>query len=116
MADGTTMPGLRRVIFVLLAVLAVGITACGGGEWEGTEDPGYITQAELGEAWPFEVSEGVLRCRGNGAIEFWAPDDKVYALNAVAEHTGGESMFEILAEDPENPGTFKSLGPIFERC
>jgi hypothetical protein len=102
--------------FILLAVAILALVGCGGG-WEGGDHPGYVTEAEFGEAWPFKVSEGVVLC-GNpaGAVKFWTRDGTVYALNAIAEEAGDtEKMFGILAENPDEPGTFKSLGPIFDR-
>jgi hypothetical protein len=106
-------PPMARVsLFVVLAVcLCVG---CGGSG----DEPGAVSKAELGEEWPFTVSEGVIHCEGSGgvgAVTFEA-NGTTYAVNGFAKDQDvGADIEEIWADDPTAPGLKKNIGPIIDR-
>ena len=106
----------------LLVVLALCLcVGCGGGDDGGDgggDEPGAVSKGELGEEWPFSVSEGVLHCEGSGgvgAVTFEA-DGTTYAVNGFAkELEAGADIEEIWANNPAIPGTKKNIGPIIDR-
>lgn len=98
----------------LLAVLALCLcVGCGGDD-----EAGAVSKDDLGEAWPFSVSEGVLDCEGSGgvgAVTFEA-NGTTYAVNGVAKDQGaGADIEEIWLDDPTIPGAKKSISPIIDR-
>jgi Protein of unknown function (DUF2511) len=98
----------------LLVVLALCLcVGCGGGD-----EPGAVSEDELGEAWPFSVSEGVLHCEGSGgvgAVTFEA-NGTTYAVNGFAkDQDAGADIEPIWVADPAIPGAKKSMAPIIDR-
>lgn len=66
-----------------------------------------VSEAELGAAWPFTVSEVELLCEGPPPAALAKVDDKVYALNGsargVAQEKGWLDGQAITKANPENP-------------
>jgi hypothetical protein len=73
-----------------------------------------VTAAEFGEAWPFTVDSGVVRCEADKRVVFIA-NNTIYALNtrAIVKFTG-ESILPIQRLDPTNDQRFISLQPIID--
>jgi hypothetical protein len=102
-----------------LIVLVLIAAACGSGSGDstGSSAPGKITEAELGEEWPFTVSEGILRCHGSagfGAVTFEA-DGTEYAVNGVAKGQDYPPVDPVWADDPTVDGLKKNIGPVIDR-
>jgi glucose/arabinose dehydrogenase len=81
---------------------------------EASADPGLITAAEFGDAWPFTVESGTLRCIAGQAVVFEA-NGIVYAVNGVAESQGFANVEAIWRDDPAVEGLKVNIGPIIER-
>jgi hypothetical protein len=120
---------------VLLA-FATGASACGDdGESSSTtidadeeeavsRDPGYMTAAEFGEAWPLTVDSGTVACEGSegvGLVTFTAPDGTVYAVNGLAQgFADGRGWHDIEAIWRADPAVASGsvridIGPILDR-
>lgn len=78
-----------------------------------------ITEAEYGEAWPFTVPEGQLRCEGGGlqAVVFRA-NGIDYAVNgvAMAKYAAIEPIWRLNEKltSPDFPIRI-NIGPIIDR-
>ena len=64
------------------------------------QPPLLITQTELGDQWPFTVSQGILECIPPGIVTFRVKD-KVYAVNGLASSRGYTKIDGIWQEDPK---------------
>lgn len=75
-----------------------------------------LTRADLGDAWPFTVEAGTLRCEGGSSVVFVA-DGKSYAINGTARsQTDYPDVDRIWADDPRpGYGPKKDIGPIIDR-
>lgn len=71
-----------------------------------------ISQSELGEAWPFTVSEGELRCSGQ-EITF-TTNGLTYAVNGTAR-ANYPAIDPIWKDNPEILGTKINIAPLIER-
>ncbi len=105
-----------RVIFAsLVAVAALGLTACGGSNERS------VSRADYGNAWPLTVESGTLRCEEPGAVTFTSDEDgTTYSVNGtaegMAEASGWQNIRPIWADDP-NPtmeGLEISIGPLID--
>ena len=124
-----------RVLLVALALMAVVASLSGCGSDNGaaadqaTEEqpaetaepveeaePGTITRAQFGDAWPFTVDEGVLRCEGEGGVGavIFEAEGTEYGVNGVAKSQGYADVEPIWADDP-SIGAKKNIGPIIDR-
>lgn len=77
-----------------------------------------INRDDLGDDWPFVVDSVVIKRRGTTALHVRPGPPhkiKIYALNGSAKtHLGLPEMDgQIWADNPEIPGTKKSLSPLF---
>lgn len=83
-----------------------------------TRDLGYITKAELGEAWPFTIPAGTLKCyddnlTGKKYVTFDDGDGIEYALNGSARDFGFPELDEtILIDYPDRTATL----PLVDRA
>ena len=78
------MVGMRTLILAAVATLAV--SGCGSAT-SSAPDPGEVSRASLGTAWPLSVDHGTLQgigTPGDCAVIFWAPDGSEYAVNGTA--------------------------------
>lgn len=72
-----------------------------------------LTRASVGDAWPFTVDDGTLRCEAPGSVVF-VSSGKSYAVNGTARtHTDYPDVDEIWADDPA--GGKKNIGPMIQR-
>ena len=104
--------------------IAVALAACGGTSTETSATTGAasnqrsvkVTQAEFGDAWPFTVAEGTVRCVGASSVVF-DTGGRTYAVNGTAKaQTEFPDFDSIWAADPKGiPGTKKSIGPIITK-
>ena len=104
-------------VFVAIGALA---SACASNSEEpATSDGAHareVSQIEFGEAWPFTVNSGVLRCHGTagtGAVTLEA-DGTVYAVNEVARARGYADLRRVWEND-SHTGAMKDLGLVIER-
>lgn len=93
-----------------------------------------ITQEEFGQAWPFTVQEGMLRCepevRGEYVLEVvtFRAGSKTYAVNGIAKskridgNPKGKHAYQeielIWKKDPQVPGdniTRKNMTPVLDK-
>jgi hypothetical protein len=75
---------------------------------------GYVSRAELGDAWPLTVDDGVLACR-DGSVTFTAGGNS-YAVNGTAKTaTSLPDIDAIWADDPSTPGLKINIAPLIER-
>ena len=96
---------MRPLILALLLLLLAG---CGADPTRVT-----ITRAEYGDAWPFTVSEVVLRCFRTGEVIVEA-NDLPYALNGTAR-ARYDPIDPIWRNDPANPGAKIPVGDLIAR-
>ena len=84
---------------------------------------GLLRAAELGDAWPFTVPEGVVSCVGRdglGFAIFTAPDGTRYALNGAAKSRDVMSRLNlhdvapIWRSNPDVPGLKVNIGPAID--
>lgn len=71
------------------------------------QPPLLITQTELGDQWPFTVSQGILECIPPGIVIFHV-NNKIYAVNGLASSRGYAKIDEIWREDPTKPGKWQA--------
>ncbi len=71
------------------------------------QPPLLITQTELGDQWPFTVSQGTLECIPPGIVTFRV-NDKIYAVNGLASSRGYTKIDEIWQEDPAKLGKWQA--------
>ncbi len=71
-----------------------------------------ISKKSLRHDYPFTVDSGYI-CKKDGAIFFQAGNEK-YAINGVAITKGYPLIDEIWADNPDIPGTKKTLSVIFD--
>lgn len=108
----------RRSSRAGVAAIALLVAACGGSAGATAPsrplEPGAITRADLGAAWPFAVDAGELRCNelaGRPLVTF-AVDGIEYALNGAARDAGFPELdTTVLPSWPDVSG----LGPLIER-
>jgi Protein of unknown function (DUF2511) len=90
-------------VLSLLVLAALG-SGCGaeksadqGAEIQHAE--GYISRAQVGEAWPLTVKDGILHCDGSGALGAltFETNGRVYAVNEAAKLNGTPPIDLILA-------------------
>ena len=94
----------RAILFLIL--FSVGACSQAGVE---------VTEEEYGEEWPFTVSSGVLECRHYLEVVISA-DGNTYALNGTAMGKRDyKELEEIWAENPEYPGSKKSVSDVIRR-
>lgn len=106
----------------LLAIIAVAVSMCSGGEEGSTPQGQAISQSEYGEKWPFTVAQGSVRCEGASWVVFEA-GGVAYAVNGsartVAKTYGWAEIDPIWRDDPAAQGTGTtwkvSVSPIIER-
>jgi hypothetical protein len=84
---------------------------------EAMADPGYITRAEYGDDWPFDVAAGTLRCYDDPLsdriyVVFDTGDGIEYALNGSARDFGFPELDEAIM--PDLPDRSKTL-PLIDR-
>jgi Protein of unknown function (DUF2511) len=73
-----------------------------------------ISEAEYGEAWPFTIPRGYLRCVGTGIVVF-ADGDNDYVLNGNAE-MGGYTPVEKIGRATSTKGKARfNFWPILDR-
>ena len=92
--------------------MALGLAACGG-----SSDPGYVTAADLGDAWPLTVDAGTLHCYNGVSITITVGATE-YAINGPAQANRAEGVKlidEIWADAPGNLGLKKDMGPLIKR-
>ena len=70
------------------------------------QPPLLITQNQLGDQWPFTVSQGMLECIPPGIVTFRVKD-KIYAVNGLASSRGYAKIDEIWREDPDKQGQWQ---------
>jgi hypothetical protein len=70
------------------------------------QPPLLITQNQLGEQWPFTVSQGTLECIPPGIVTFRVKN-KTYAVNGLASSRGYAKIDEIWREDPNKQGQWR---------
>lgn len=70
------------------------------------QPPLLITQTQLGEQWPFTVSQGTLECIPPGIVTFQVKN-KIYAVNGLASSRGYAEIDEIWREDPDKQGQLR---------
>ena len=73
---------LKTVAIVTVVLIAAGIILSDGEKADGR----VITEQEFGEAWPFTVAEGRLRCIAD-AVTFEV-NGRTYAVNGRAKSQG----------------------------
>lgn len=103
---------MQRIILAI--VLAALLSACGGNPPPPRAQ--QITAEEFGDAWPFQVEEGLLRCE-QGRVVVFITDDATYAVNTAAQSgrdQKGESILPILRSRPDDPTQLVPLAPITE--
>ncbi len=119
------------VLGLLLLVMAAGCSgesgsdrdASGGAVSETTSvssapSERYISQADLGDAWPLTVPGGMLRCEGPGAVSFMSDEGIVYAVNGTAvawsraNNLAWSDIDLISALDPNVAGRKINRGPL----
>ena len=87
--------------------------ACGAQKTAQKEQ--RVTRDELGNSWPFTLSEGTLTCPGGQEVVFTA-NGQTYPINAVAASSKKYAEIDaIWAADPLAPGTRKDIGPLMAR-
>jgi len=111
------------VAAVLVGVLSLGVTGCGGGS--GRADPDVETPVplpepvgstqqvrseNLGYLWPLTLPGGVIECRPGQVAVFTAPDGTSYALNDNAERAGFADIGPLRASGAD--GDEISLGSL----
>lgn len=74
--------------------------------------PRPVTEEGMGEAWPFTVSEGRVRCYKGTVYVFSLPDGRSFALNGAASLDGYPAIDPIWKENPKIPGTKVPVTPI----
>lgn len=80
-----------------------------------TPEPGYVSRAMLGDAWPLTVEEGTLACSGLGAVTFNA-GGMTYAVNGLAQGSTDLPEIDVIwADDPTGAAPKKDIGPLIER-
>ncbi len=91
-----------------VAVLLIAIAGCSA-----PRDGFRVTSDEYGEAWPFTVDAGTVRCvnpRGVIAdVIFEGDNGRTYALNGIARGTGKWLDFQTTIRRLRNDQTF---GPM----
>ena len=98
---------MRRLIIGTLCTFSLAATLSAA--------PTKITKKELGDQWPFTVTEGVLACLPAGAVIF-AAEGVTYAVNGTAKGLKKYAAIEkIWLPNPEIPGTRKKIGPVLDR-
>lgn len=70
-----------------------------------------VSHDQFGDEWPFTVSAGIVDCTGGQAAVFRV-GSKTYQLNGFAKTLGYEPIDSIWKENPNNPGTRISIGPM----
>lgn len=102
---GMRLPSL----WLLLALLVTFLVACGSSGLE-------VTKAQYGDAWPFSVDQGTLSCKTSGGGRLRSAvfkfEDTEYALNAVAEGLGYDSVEPIWRNRPQFFGVKADLAPM----
>lgn len=74
-----------------------------------------ITREEVGNPWPFTVSEGTLACREGQEVVFTA-NNQTYALNSLAASSKKYAEIDAIWDaNPLAPGTRKDIAPIIDR-
>lgn len=71
------------------------------------QPPLLITQTELGDQWPFTVSQGTLECIPPCIVTFRV-NDKIYAVNGLASSRGYTKIDEIWQEDSTKLGKWQA--------
>lgn len=112
----------QRTLLAITAVLTLALVAFIGFQaWQGARpesQPGYISRAQLGEAWPLAVEAGILSCEG-GALLFRS-GGVTYAVNGTAKASAAANRWQaiesISVPDPAGgTGAIKSLQPLLDR-
>lgn len=79
---------------------------------------GEVTATDYGDAWPFTVDSGTIRCIDDSVV--FVTSGTIYAVNGFArtrmEAEGWTDITEsdIWAANPEIPGTKINIGPIID--
>jgi hypothetical protein len=78
----------------------------------------YISRAQVGEAWPLTVKDGVLHCEGLGALGAltFETNGRVYAVNEAAKLNGKTPPIDlILASVLQRPRLPPGFKPYFRK-
>lgn len=102
--------GLRGLAAASLLVSAVAAA--------GTID--LVSAEDYGAAWPFTGEEMHLLCMAGSAVVASDPESgRMYPLNGTArsqaQRLGLDQLEAVWRDNPENPGTKVSIGPLIER-
>lgn len=102
-----------RSIFIIALVSCFVLAACGSDSTtEPTQNPGSVHQDDYGDAWPFTVESGVIRCLTGERVVFES-GGVTYAINGLArgamEQQGWSDVGEIWRDNPEGPAPKVSL-------
>lgn len=121
-APSPTLNQRQITLMAITGVLVVGMLAFLGVQaWQGgrpENQPGYISRAQLGDAWPLAVDAGILSCEG-GALLFRS-GGVVYAVNGTAKASAAANRWQeiesISVPDPAGgTGAIKNLQPLLDR-
>lgn len=80
--------------------------------------PGEVTAADYGDAWPFTVDSGTIRCIDDSVV--FVTGGTVYAINGIARTRAADEnwtdIFEsdIWAANPDIPDAKLNIGPIID--
>lgn len=76
--------------------------------------PGAISQATMGDAWPFTVEAGEVKCTNGNHLVFVA-NGVTYAVNGAAKSSGNYQDIETIRRpDPTDTRYPMSLQPILD--
>lgn len=111
---------MRKLRLALVGAALCGLLGCGNESTDGEPagaDPraAKVTQAQFGDAWPFTVSEGTVRCVDSSSVVF-DTGGRTYALNGTAKSQTEFPDFDpIWADDSKALGTKKDIKPMIDR-
>jgi hypothetical protein len=109
---------MRVIVAGVVAVAALGLTACGESGSGTAANERSVSRADYGSAWPLTVESGTLRCEEAGAVTFTSDDGATYWVNGTAgneaEARGWKNIRPIWADDPTAEGLKISIGPLID--
>lgn len=77
--------------------------------------PGYVSRADLGDAWPLTVESAVVECLP-GRVLVVRAEGVTYALNGTAKDRGNYADIDpIWRDNPSIEGLKISLQPLLDR-
>jgi len=97
-----------------MAAWVVGFVLSGCSGITHALEPGFLSAAQYGEAWPLTVDWGIVRCEGESTLVFRAPDGRDYELGLIETAAGYPPITPIWREtgNPNSPRV--GLGPVIE--